>query len=174
MQLNIAGLDRRPRQGGTLIGGLVLILAGIIVFQVSGYFFKDMEKTLQWPSVPGVISVSEIIESRGRNSEGHEVTKYRANVSALYEVEGLQQRSDSITPIPMTTSNSRRVIKKDIELYPVGAEVQVFYDPDDPSYGILEPGAPRAVKLLKILPWLSMGAGILLILKRLLKFLGMK
>lgn len=172
MQINL-NAEPRKKQNGGFMAAIMFFIIGIIILKITGFIFTDMEETLQWPSAPGIITVSEVVSSKGTNSEGKEVTNYMANVSAEYEVDGIKHHSDSITPIQMTSSTVRSVIQRDIKPYPVGTEVEVFYNPDQQSYGILKPGIPPLMKWLRRLPWLAILAGILLILKRVLKLAGL-
>jgi len=172
MQINL-NTKKQSTRGGGFIAAFMFILFGIIILKITGFIFADMEETLQWPSVPGIITVSEVVSSQGTNSDGKEVTNYMANVSAEYEVNGSRHHSDSITPVQMTSSTVRSVIQKDIKPYPVGAKVEVFYNPDQPSYGILKPGVPPLMKWLRRLPWLAIVAGIIIIVKRIILLAGL-
>jgi hypothetical protein len=62
---------------------------------------------------------------------------YRALVTFEYEVDGRRYLSDTITFGDYSSSN-RGLAERTAARYPIGADVQVFYDPDDPAVGVLE------------------------------------
>ena len=89
-----------------------------------------------WPAADGIVTVSEFTSNRDDDGS----VTYGASIAYDY----------NFNDIPLTGSNvhfgqyssgdpsyGRSIVQK----YPVGMQVRVYYDPDDPSTSVLEPGA---------------------------------
>jgi hypothetical protein len=89
-----------------------------------------------WPVVPGRVTVSRV-EQRAASGDGSNRRSYAAVVEFRYEVGGLHFSSRQIA-LGLTTSGSRSAADKVAARYPVGATVEVHYDPANPSQAALE------------------------------------
>jgi hypothetical protein len=110
--------------------GAVLIVFGFISARTPG-------KSKDWPTTPGQILASTINYRRGsRGSRSpYPVVVY------LYQVEGRQYQSQRIYfGGEVGGSAMTGIIKK----YPVGAEVPVYYNPQNPADAVLERSVPMA------------------------------
>ena len=90
-----------------------------------------------WPSAEGVITVSEF--TTNRDSDNGSVT-HGANVAYDYTVNGTLHTGSNVHFGQYGSSDpsyGRGIVNR----YPVGKRVGVYYDPDDPSTSVLEPGA---------------------------------
>lgn len=91
-----------------------------------------------WPSIEdGVITVSEFTTNRDRDDGG---TTYGASVAYDYTVNGTLHTGSNVHFGQYGTSDpsyGRGIVNR----YPVGKKVRVYYNPDDPSASVLEPGA---------------------------------
>jgi hypothetical protein len=130
---------------GKTVGLLVALGLGV-VFTIVGYFvafhfgkpiLDNAKASTQWPKVDGVIASSEVAKSK--DSDGD--TMYSAEVVYKYEVEGRKLESDNVFFGGDYSSSSRSDASGTVNRYPTGKEVEVYYDPDDPSKAVLEPGA---------------------------------
>ena len=113
-----------------IIGGALLVLTPIAAI-LAFVSYRSMQASNDWPSAPGVISVSRVVNTVG--------SKFKADVSYQYAVGG---RNFSGTRIRFadTTGSRRNAQENLIKPYPVGREVEVFYDPQNPRDAVLEPG----------------------------------
>lgn len=119
-----------------IAGGLATSLWGWIVI-LRG------RKSLAWPSVAGTIDTSAL------SSESDALLpaiEYRY-VVAGQTLRGTVEFPSDITP---TAEFARSYVDK----YPVGAHVQVYYDPDHPERATLEPGQRRG-------DWMILALGII-------------
>lgn len=163
----------KSSKGSSLIGGIIFIVTGIIIHSISGGFIEEARASESWPAIEGIVSTSEIISSQSTDSDGKTQTMYGANVVVHYTVEGTEYNTDRIDMAGYSTTSSRNSVKKKISTYAVGTKSLVYYDPADPGYAVLEPGLPLLFKLLIFLPYLVIGIGIIVVLKGILKLLGM-
>jgi len=120
---------------------------GIVVFPIAAYFVIDgclalrrASAAVNWPRARGTIESSAV----RRGGRGF----YFADVSYRYAVEGASFTSDAIQSARMGCS---KVEAHEIAArYPVGAEVDVRYDPRAHGSSMLElgPGAARGRMIL--------------------------
>jgi hypothetical protein len=117
--------------------GLITILIGAIgvIFLVAGYLVaRTPAKSNHWPTTAGQILVATIEQRHG--SEGY--TPYPV-VLYTYQVEGQTYQGQRIYfGGEVGGSAMTGVIKK----YPVGAQVPVYYNPQNPADAVLERSAP--------------------------------
>jgi hypothetical protein len=165
--------NRSSSKGAGIVAGIIFIVSGFIINSIAGGMIDEAKASESWPVVPGTVTVSEIISTQAENSEGKLETVYYPNVAAQYTFEGREYTTSSIDMAGHSTTNIRSSVKKKVAAYPVGAVVNVYYDPENPEYGILEPGLPIIFRILSLLPWLAIGVGILVVFRGLLKLLGM-
>jgi len=121
-----------------------LLTAGIIIFVlfilnavflgVIYFMRRRMAEVSQWPSTMGTVVMSRV----DRRSSGDGYTDYPV-VQYSYQVNGQPYQSTKLAPGPeMGGTGARKVVAK----YPAGAQVMVFYDPQQPSEAVLERKAP--------------------------------
>ena len=85
-----------------------------------------------WPSVEG-----EILESKLERSKSDGATKYRANVNYIYEIA---EKEFTGKKIGFSALATKSYTQKLIERYPVGENVEVYYNPENHSDSVLLPG----------------------------------
>ena len=103
-----------------------------------------------WPVVPGRVTISRV-EQRAATGDGSTRRSHAAVVEFRYQVGGLGFSSRQIA-LGLEMSGSRGAADKIVARYPVGAEVEVHYDPANPSQAALE--NPKGMS------WLIFGAAI--------------
>jgi Protein of unknown function (DUF3592) len=113
--------------------------------------------TRRWPRAPGTITSSSVstADSRWTDQQGdvHETTGHTPNIAYEFAVGDRKLRGDKLV-LGAPTSYSRYGDAEQVtRRYPVGAAVQVFHDPDDPTTAFLETGTPGGAWVL-----LAMGA----------------
>lgn len=114
------------------------ILLGIIYATRRG-----VTKAADWSSTMGTV-ISSTIEWR-RRSEGGSVAY--PSVQYNYQVMGQVLQGGRIMPgPPVGGSGAKKVVAR----YPVGAQVMVYYDPNNPSDAVLERDMPGHIKWLWI------------------------
>ena len=109
--------------------GLMLLL-----FFVAGRRYA--KAAANWPYVRGKI-VSSNIEAIDRTEDGRTTTTYSPAVEYAYRINGADYRSRQIK-LGMTSSGSQAAAQKQAARYKSGSEVDVHYDPKNPSNAALE------------------------------------
>jgi len=126
-----------PLSKDEIVGGLSFLALGIAFLWLGLRLRKFAQRTLSWPQASG-----KIVESRADiQGVGDDFTK-KARIVYSYEVNGTPFNGSRLGGTGMQTPDM--LVKK----YPVGATVQVFFDPADPASAVLERGAGRETVLL--------------------------
>ena len=112
------------------------ILLGIIV-----YTQRKVAQARDWPSTMGTVMASAIIWRRSSNKGS---VAY-PSVQYAYQVMGRPYQGTKIMPGPDAGGSGAHKI---VERYPAGKQVQVYYDPNDPSTALLERDTPSFIKIL--------------------------
>lgn len=119
---------------GTL--GLILVLVGVLSF------WNSLASS-RWPTATG-----EIIESSVNCWGDGDVpaARHQAKIVYRYTVRGQEYEGGRISfrepenPVKSRPEHPDELVSR----YPVRKNVTVFYDPRDPSFAVLEPGAGAA------------------------------
>ncbi|MDQ2692644.1 MAG: DUF3592 domain-containing protein [Chloroflexota bacterium] len=126
----------------SICGSLVVVDAiflGIILFTR-----RKVTKASTWLSTLGTVTESRI--QMRSNSEGGR-TSYPL-VRYTYQVMERSYQSQKVVPgMDVGGSGAQKVVAR----YPVGAQVMVYYNPEDPSEALLERGMPGHIKWLWII-----------------------
>ena len=115
--------------------GLVLIALNSIFLGVIYFMRKKMATVSQWPSTMGTVNMSTL-EQRSSSEGGY--TDYPV-VQYSYQVGGQAYQSYKLAPGPEVGGTGARKV---VDRYPAGAQVMVFYNPQNPSEAVLERKAP--------------------------------
>jgi hypothetical protein len=135
---------------------IVRILPWFIIFAGGASIYLGVDSVLKaqqstdWPSVKGRIVESGIRTQSGSTSKVSRVT-YHANVVYEYDVIGKVYTGHRVSFGEYGTGDgihANEIIKR----YPQGENVNVFYDPDQHSVSVLEPGSHGV-------PWFFLALG---------------
>lgn len=124
---------------GSILFSLLLvdgILLGIILVTR-----RKVAQAANWQSVMGTVTYSSIEWRRG--SKGQSVA-YPV-VHYTYQVMGQALQGSKVMPGPEVGGTGAHKV---VERYPAGAQVMVYYDPNNPSDAVLERSMPGYVKWL--------------------------
>ena len=112
----------------------VLFILNAIFLTIIFFMRRRMAVVSQWPSTMGTVMMSTI-EQRS-SEDGY--TDYPV-VQYSYQVGGQSFQGMKLAPGPeVGGTGARKVVAR----YPVGAQVMVFYNPQNPSDAVLERKAP--------------------------------
>lgn len=124
-------------QSYLVIGILVIVLLILNAVFLGVIFFmrRKMAAVSQWPSTMGTVNASYL--ERRSSSEGGS-TNYPV-VQYSYQIGGQAYQSTKLAPGPeVGGTGAGKVVAR----YPEGAQVMVFYNPQNPSDTVLERKAP--------------------------------
>lgn len=113
----------------------VFLLLNVIFLGIIFFMRKRMAAVSQWPSTMGAVNTS-YLERRSSSDGGS--TNYPV-VQYSYQVGGRAYQGMKVAPGPeVGGTGAGKVVAR----YPAGAQVMVFYNPQDPSDAVLETKAP--------------------------------
>jgi len=138
-------------KGNPVILIVVLIAFGVLLGGVGYFRYTVGKESGSWPVVRGKVTYARV-QTRRSNKR----TEYTASVRYSYRVDGklhIGERVSVSDLIHKTRSRANAAIRP----YPVGSEVDVYYNPAKPEQSLLETGLPTNVYLL-------LGSGIFCIL----------
>lgn len=165
-ELNATGIIRWLR-----LLPLVFVLVGGVILYFGVRQILRANASHSWLSVTGVVMVAELGKHVGRDPD--DATTYSADISYDYVVNDHSYVNGAVDFGSVQTSDpstARRVLKR----YPVGLQVPVYYNPDDPQDAVLEPGLNGGSWFLPIFGgvFLVVGVGVFFLLMRMGQFMA--
>jgi hypothetical protein len=139
MQVNLGGQGGRSLLStcGTALLFLVVFGGVGIGLGIWGWnVLTDARASESWPTTEGQVISSEVDHSS--DAEGGD--SYQPQISYRYEVDDQTYEADRIRFGQNSYSSSRQA-EAEANRYPVGRQVEVFYEPGRPENAVLEPGA---------------------------------
>jgi hypothetical protein len=119
----------------TAILVFVLFILNVIFLGILFFMRRRMSQVSTWPSVMGSVLMST---TEWRSSSEGGSTEYPV-VQYSYQVGGQAYQGTKIAPGPeVGGTGARKVVAR----YPAGAQVMVFYNPQNPPDAVLEKKAP--------------------------------
>ncbi|MBI2122008.1 MAG: DUF3592 domain-containing protein [Candidatus Sungbacteria bacterium] len=125
-----------PGKAALVLLGIGILGAGLTTF-LGIPMLMNATASQSWPAVEGVIKISEFTTNRDRDDGG---VTYGASIVYDYTVKGTVYSGSNVHFGQYSTSDpsyGRGLVNR----YPVGEQINVYYDPNDPSISVLEPGA---------------------------------
>lgn len=117
--------------------GFLFIFVGAGAWAYVGYLRIKVQKSMSWPSTQGEILQSEVIQ-KGSGGYSATSTVYQAKIRYQYYVRGRRYKSDKIGIGGNVSTGSKGRAETTVRLYPVGATVDVYYNPENPKEVCLE------------------------------------
>lgn len=115
--------------------GFVLLILNAVFLTIIFFMRRKMATVSQWPSTMGSVIMSKI-EQRSSSEGGY--TDYPV-VQYSYQAGEQMYQSYKLAPGPeVGGTGAGKVVAR----YPAGAQVMVFYNPQNPSEAVLERKAP--------------------------------
>lgn len=115
--------------------GVVFLIVGIAISVWGIQAVRRSHASRNWPTTEGTV-VSSAIERSGRSV----VQNHRAEIEYEYSVKGITHSSGAVSCGDYGSAFSSHA-REIVERYPQGKKVPVYYDPQDPSVAVLEPGS---------------------------------
>ena len=128
---------------------------------VLGILFSDIPTMIVspgWPTTDGTIISRRIVGQRFKQYDDTFYTNFDVYIRYQYSVSGISYSSLSVNAIdtpfyPSSIANR----------YPAGKDVIVYYNPNDPSEAVLEPGFVSIFKAFDVFSYLFFGVGLFFI-----------
>lgn len=142
---------------------LVFVITGAVILFFGIRQIQQANASLTWPSVPGVVTVSELgkhISNDDNDSTSSTTsTTYSADITYDYLVDDVSYVSSAIQ-FGQVSSSDPAVARTVLKQYEVGKAVNVYYNPEKPSQSVLEPGLQGGTWFLPIFGSLFLVVGI--------------
>jgi len=130
----------------TIIVAIPFVIIALIFIVLALRNSRKANLSRNWPETTGKIIASGIDPRRSHTSGGYS-TSYYPVVQYQYQVEGRTYLSNRITFGGEIGYGWTNMAQKQVDNYPPGANVAVFYDPNDPATAVLERTAGTSSKI---------------------------
>ncbi|MBT2868349.1 DUF3592 domain-containing protein [Chromobacterium violaceum] len=142
----------------------------LIAVSVAGFCWLWRQAQLanaaqDWPVAVGTVERSEVEWRQRRGGDGSDPREYRADVVYRYQAGGQPHRAGNIRIPDAGFGGSQTLAQDTVSRYPVGASVQVRYNPAKPEQACLEAGAHWSVRAGQLLMLLFAAAGVALLIR---------
>ena len=118
--------------------GLLLAGIGASAFYQGWKIRTKAEDSELWPSVPGTIKKSTAKLESGGGYGSTSTTTYKAVIQYKYKVASRYYTNNKICIGGQLQLSFKKRAEAHCHNYPVGAEVDVYYDPNNPQDSVLE------------------------------------
>lgn len=116
--------------------GFFFLILNVIFLGILFFMRRRMAAVSQWPSTMGTVNASYLERRHSSSDSGS--TNYPV-VQYSYRVSGQAYQGTKLAPGPeVGGTGAGKVVAR----YPAGAQVMVFYNPQNPSDAVLETKAP--------------------------------
>lgn len=122
--------------GGIFVLALLVLGIYLVVFSLRSK--KKAEESQNWPGTSGTVTLAEVKRSVNRDEDGNESYAYYPSVEYTYPVGGQTLSGKRLAFGGMVAQKNPASVQKNLERYPVGGQVTVYYNPEKPSEAVLE------------------------------------
>ena len=125
---------------GIAAGGCFVLIFGIVGAVMLYKYFQDKKKAEEsqnWSSASGRITESYVRREESMDSEGFTTTSYYPETLYVYQFLGAEYTGDKIAFGGKVGGNQKKA-QASLVQYPVGKNVIVYYDPNNPEDAVLE------------------------------------
>lgn len=129
MPLNLTTLPLVP---------IVVATGGAAFVMVGASLHERARAIARWPAVRGRITAACVLEEPSRSGDGPRTMLYRPEIQFEYQVAGRSYAGQRVHALRERAISRRRYADDVVARYPVGREVQVYYDPANPRDAALE------------------------------------
>jgi hypothetical protein len=142
------------------LGSCLSAVFGMGIFLVVGAgltywgwtILQNARASASWPTADGIVTRSGV--SHSTDSDGGD--SYSPEITYTYSVNNIDQENNTIK-FGENSYSSRRKAEGIAANYPVGKNVTVYYDPEQPDKSVLEPGVSAG-------SYIVLGIGVFFIL----------
>lgn len=123
---------------GFFISGLIFSILGLLgllgLLAQWDIFYRERG----WPSIKGTIQTSRVkIEDKGEDDNGNPILLYRPEIVYHYQIE---ERAYVVREPIYNAVYDKQSAEKFVAAYPIGKQINVFYNPQKPQESTLKTG----------------------------------
>lgn len=126
----------------SLLVGLPFLFIALIFIVLWLRSRAKVSAARQWPSVSGKVLFGTVEQRRSRSGQSGMSTSYYPSVVYEYMVNGQRYQNNRVTLGSEVGRGSYTAVERKVASYPVGSQVEVYYNPDNPLDAALEKSAP--------------------------------
>ena len=142
--------------GAMLIGGACLVWSFATISKVTA--------SADWPTTDGIVSHSQVERQTSRIRGGGYNVYYDVDIRYRYRVDGEQYESGTFGIGTSHSFGDSSAAQAEVDAYPVGRSITVYYSPEAPEQSALVPQEPPAgLDLLVVLSGLFVVGGAILL-----------
>ncbi|HLJ90231.1 MAG TPA: DUF3592 domain-containing protein [Candidatus Angelobacter sp.] len=116
--------------------GSILAIVGLLISGIAVLAYRRDQAALAWPTARGKVLASSVKEVSGDS------ITYKPDIQYEYNVNR-SRHSAKVWRFGAPLSSSKSKIEEIVSQYPVGKDIEVFFNPQDPTDAILEPGETK-------------------------------
>lgn len=125
-----------------LITTIPFVLVALFLMYRAYTAQRQVRASQNWMMTTGKVIAANVEARRGRSGTSGYSTSYYPNVVYEYEVNGQRYQNNRMYVGMQVGRGNYMTIQQQINHYPVGSPVQVYYDPNNPSQSVLERTSP--------------------------------
>ena len=137
----------------------MLMFMGLAFTVMGTYATVQQMRVASFLPVAGVVTDSHVDSST--DSDGH--TSYYPRVTFRYEVDGNEYRDGQLRIVAI--GGGSKSAQRRAGQYPVGKEVDAFYDPSDPSVAVIQTDVAWMTMFFAVIGMLLMGIGVFMVVR---------
>ena len=142
-----------------IIFGLVFVAAGLFLLWQGVKDFRASRESQKWLPMEGQITESIVQVTRRRKKND-----YYPKVAYTYSVLGETYTCKGVALGAIQGSSSQAKIQAQVEQYPLGQRVVVYYNPHRPAQATLEPGVTKGAWGTLVMGVISSVTGIFVLI----------
>ena len=108
---------------------------GVVVVIQQQFLKKKMRASLDWPSTDGKVVRSQVVNKGGERGGG---LTFLPDIEYQYQVKARRYKGKNVFLSYDVATGDRSRAEQRCAQYPVGREISVYYNPDNPADSCLE------------------------------------
>ncbi len=144
---------------------IIFGLISIVIFVFIIRYIIITVRCSRWPVVIGEVISAEMKAKYKKLAEfmeaAHTVTSlYQPDITYEYQINGEKFTNNRVRPVGRNVWKKTPVVQRVLNLYPKGSNVQIFYNPANPSDSVLDPYirfSPLAITIPTAIIFLGLG-----------------
>jgi hypothetical protein len=126
-----------PALSPNILFPIIFVVIGLVLLFIYFLNLAKVRASQAWPTAQGTVLQSWVRKSSSTDDDGGTSYSYHPEIHYQYQVMGKEYQGNKIAFGPKVGGNRSRA-EKMMEKYPTGANVSVYYQPDNPANAVLE------------------------------------
>ena len=131
---------------------IALMIFGLRTLFLSIFAIHLGYSAIDWPKAPSRMTESTVVDGFGKYGNS-----CKAKVEYEFTIEGIRYSGNTL--IAGQPPKPRSVVEAVVAKYPVGATVNVFYNPKSPETSVIQAGVGEAIPMFTLIGLLFLSVG---------------